>query len=139
MKHITKYQCEICQTIHDTEAEAVKCEAKGIQPPRFHVGESVYVIHRYPNYSDRPFGKRTVTKVITENRHTADYVFDKTIRTGKECWIGEDIGILGASDGTYRPANEYDNHLLKIGDLVPDYWPELSGQPLTEDLVDFTL
>lgn len=129
MIHVTKYQCEICQTIHDTEAEARNCEARGVTTPRFAVGETVYALHRYPPDKTRQFGIRTIIAMVTENRHSPDYVFNEAIQTGKETWIGS---MPSAWDNEYgfKPANEYDNHLFKLGDLIPGDICALIGVPL---------
>lgn len=44
MKIVSKYQCELCETIYDTEKEAKKCEKK--HPEQIELTRLVYEEHR---------------------------------------------------------------------------------------------
>ena len=136
MNQITKYQCVICEAIYDTEEEGQKCEARGVQPGRFLVGESVYMLHRYPNDPNRPFGHRTITKVLSKNRHTPDYVFNKPFHYGKELWIGDTESHWPVD--SYRQASEYLDSLYKIGDKISKSYL-LPADTLTVEFVDYDL
>lgn len=121
---IKHYQCEICENEYNTESEALTCEAKGIAPPQYKVGDVVAILMRYPNDMEKPFVKRTITKVIEEG-HVAQYELNKIVQVGKEYWIG-----------SFDLATEQSFH--RLGEAIKDNFisSEVAGKILTDDLID---
>lgn len=87
MKKIEKYQCAICKRLYDTEDSAIICEMRGIVPQKANVGDAVYIKAKYTP-PEAPFVERTITGVYTENRHVAEYQFDRPVEVASSTYIG---------------------------------------------------
>ena len=133
MTTIQKYVCDICGTEYDTDTESLKCEAKGVTPPKAKVGDTVYARMKYPPDRTKPFCRRIIGKVITDNEHYAKYEFDKPVEVALETFIGCSGWMLGENE---RRATDDDFYF--IGEILCEFIAEHKGQKMDLSLVNLT-
>lgn len=60
---------------------------RGIVPQKANVGDAVYIKAKYTP-AEAPFVERTITGVYKENRHVAEYQFDRPVEVASSTYIG---------------------------------------------------
>ena len=96
MKNIIEYQCEICNSLYDTEIEAIECENKGTEQPLAKVGDEVEMEIKVSGGFD-PWYKPVKVREIEDMGHFLLYKFDEYDQDIKE-WYEFSKSCYGNSE-----------------------------------------